>query len=204
MKKINIPLLNKGKLKIALAIIGIAIGLLFTSVFVFDKINQDKKISQPTFAQNCGVGTFIWHNCTACYKVVSCGGSLLYDCGSVCLLTSCGPSACSCDGVCNVSTPAGYQTTNNSCSTTSVNGTHDCGQSCSVTFYRERYVIDLTENGGTGTNCKDYTTTTGPCGGTANTAFGCTRSGYTLSSYSQTGCGGTWNSSTGEIGRAHV
>lgn len=197
MKKINIPLLNKGNLKIALAIIGIAIGLLLTSVFVFDKINYDNKVVSPINAQNCGSGTFTWHNCTACYKVYSCGGSLTYDCGSICLNPSCGAKACSCDGVCNVSTPAGYRTTNNSCSTTSVNGTHDCGQSCSVTFYRERYAINLTENGGTGTNCKDYTTTTGPCGGTANTAFGCTRSGYTLSSYTQSGCGGTWNSATG-------
>ena len=198
MKRKGIILKRTPKIKIAFAIIGIAFGLLLTSVFVFDKINQDKKVISPINAQNCGSGTFTWHNCTACYQVGgSCGGSLTYTCGSICLNPSCGGKACSCDGICNCTCASGYQTTNNSCSTTTCNGTHDCGQACSFSCYRLRYAITLTANGGTGTNCKSYTTTDGPCGSTANTAFGCTRTGYTLSSYTQTGCGGTWNSSTG-------
>ena len=204
MKRKGIILKRTPKIKIAFAIIGIAFALLLSSVFVFERINHENKFVSPINAQNCGSGTFTWHNCTACYKVGTCGGSLTYTCGSICLNPSCGAAACSCDGICKNCTPtcaSGYQSTNNSCSTTtaSCNGTHSCGQSCvlSITCYRLRYAITLTANGGTGTNCKSYTTTDGPCGSTANTAFGCTRSGYTLTSYTQTGCGGTWNSSTG-------
>jgi len=197
MKRKGIILKRTPKIKIAFAIIGIAFGLLLTSVFVFDKINQDKKVISPINAQNCGSGTFTWHNCTACYQVGGyCGGSLTYTCGSICLNPSCGAKACSCDGVCNCTCPSGYQNANNSCSTSSCDGTERCGESCSKTCYRLRYAITLTANGGTGTNCKSYTTSDGPCGSTANTAPDCTKTGYSVS-YTQSGCGGTWNSSTG-------
>jgi len=195
-KRKQIVLRKTPKIKIALAIIGVAVGLLLSSVFVFEKINNDKKVVSQINAQNCGQGTFTWHNCTACYKVYSCGGGLTYDCGSICLSPSCGAKACGCNGVCNCTCPAGYQASNNSCSTTTCNGSHSCGQACSFSCYRQRYAVNLTANGGTGTNCKSYTTSDGPCGGSANTAFGCTKTGYTVS-YSQSGCGGTWDSSTG-------
>ena len=198
MKRKGIILKRTPKIKIAFAIIGIAFGLLLTSVFVFDKINQDKKVISPINAQNCGSGTFTWHNCTACYKVGYCGGSLTYTCGSICLNPSCGAKACSCDGVCNCTATcaSGYSTTSNSCSTNvaSCNGTHDCGQSCTknVTCYRLTYAVTLVANGGTGANC----VSSNPCGSTANTAPDCTKTGYSVS-YTQSGCGGTWNSSTG-------
>lgn len=198
MKRKGIILKRTPKIKIAFAIIGIAFGLLLTSVFVFDKINQDKKVISPINAQNCGSGTFTWHNCTACYKVGICGGSLTYTCGNRCLNPSCGAKACSCDGVCNCTATcaSGYSTTSNSCSTNvaSCNGTHDCGQSCTknVTCYRLTYAVTMVANGGTGPNC----VSSDPCGSTANTAPGCTKTGYSVS-YSQSGCGGTFNTSTG-------
>jgi len=78
MRKVGFLQFNKGKIKISLAIISIAFALLLSSVFVFEKINYENKFVTPINAQNCGSGTFTWHNCTACYKVGSCGGSLTY------------------------------------------------------------------------------------------------------------------------------
>ena len=199
MRKVGFLQFNKGKIKISLAIISIAFALLLSSVFVFEKINHENKFVSPINAQNCGSGTFTWHNCTACYQVGgACGGSLTYECGTICLLPSCGAAACSCDGICNCTATcaSGYSTTTNSCSTNvaSCNGTHDCGQSCTknVTCYRLTYAVTMVANGGTGPNC----VSSNPCGSTANTAPDCTKTGYSVS-YSQSGCGGTFNTSTG-------
>ena len=207
MKKFNIPWLRNGKLKIALAIIGIAVGLLLTSVFVFQKTTEkpyyfEAEAYSPTCSYNhpsCG-----WTGPGKCRTTPPSCYASEFNCEGVCCEACC---TTTCGGCTPPSAPTGYQATDNSCTTTTTSCTRhytgSANSSCAscgtitATYYRERYAITLTANGGTGTNCKSYTTTNGPCGSTANTAFGCTRTGYTLSSYTQTGCGGTWNSSTG-------
>ena len=207
MKKFNIPWLRNGKLKIALAIIGIAVGLLLTSVFVFQKTTEkpyyfEAEAYSPTCSYNhpsCG-----WTGPGKCRTTPPSCYASEFNCEGVCCEACC---TTTCGGCTPPSAPTGYQATDNSCTTTTTSCTRhytgSANSSCAscgtitATYYRERYAITLTANGGTGTNCKSYTTTNGPCGSTANTAFGCTRSGYTLSSYTQSGCGGTWNSSTG-------
>ena len=100
-----------------------------------------------------------------------------------------------CNPPCTPATPANYQVASNDCSTTInyCNNTpvgYGCGTE-SATFYKVKFNLTILPNGGT---CSLQNTQI--CHATANPAPECTRSGYSLS-YNQTGCGGTFNTTTG-------
>lgn len=109
---------------------------------------------------------------------------------------------CGC-GDCQPCTPCSgnYQSSNNGCTATSVTcyryrecgSCPSCGQTTS-TCYPVKYTV--TNDGNSGT-CSPSSNSV--CYGSASPELSCSRTGYTLTSYSVTSgsCGGTFNSSTG-------
>ena len=109
---------------------------------------------------------------------------------------------CGC-GSCQPCNPCSgnYQSSNNGCTATSVTCSQyrecgncpSCGQTTS-TCYPVKYTVTNDGNGGT---CSPASNSV--CYGSASPALSCSRTGYTLTSYSVTSgsCGGTFNSSTG-------
>lgn len=136
--------------------------------------------------KQCGVG--------GCWNEIGCDSGEYY--------CNCGGSEMCCDvGDCQSCTPGcgtGYQESNNGCGTQyfSCTNTYCDGSSCGssgITCFRYKYTVTVVPNSG---SCTQGTADW--CGNTANTTPGCTRSGYTLSSYSLTGtCGGSFSTSTG-------
>ena len=126
------------------------------------------------------------------------GGCRYGTCNSGEQQTDCGAAGSMCCVRCNPcfnctpSTPTGYQTGSNGCSTTTNScskGPSGCGTT-TWTFYRLQYAVNYVPNEGT---CRANTTV---CGNTGSPTANCTRDGYSVS-YTQSGCGGSFNTTTG-------
>ena len=194
MKRKGIILKRTPKIKIAFAIIGIAIGLLFTSVFVFDKsLEDDYKFEAQ--AVDCTYNHPIcgWTGPGRCRTTPPSCYASEFACSGMCCERCCTESCNSC----TPSTPTGYQAvTSNGCTTTQTSCTryYNCsGNSCgtiTTTWEKIKYAVNFNANGG---SCSANQSI---CYQLANTAPTCTRTGYAVS-YTQSGCGGTFNTSTG-------
>lgn len=194
MKRKGIILKRTPKIKIAFAIIGIAIGLLFTSVFVFDKsLEDDYKFEAQ--AVDCTYNHPIcgWTGPGRCRTTPPSCYASEFACSGMCCEKCCTESCQSC----TPSTPTGYQAvTSNGCTTTQTSCTryYKCsGNSCgtiTTTWEKIKYAVNFNANGG---SCSANQSI---CYQLANTAPTCTRTGYTVS-YTQSGCGGSFNTSTG-------
>lgn len=143
----------------------------------------------PCCAGSCGTG-----GCRNIYPPGYCYSSEVQkDCGGSTMC--CDPGPClNCTPTCGT----GYQSTNNGCSTSGFTCTKTyqclgggCGTVGPITCYRLQYLVNIEPQGG---SC---TTDVNVCGGTASPTISCSRTGYTLINYTQSGCGGSFNSSTG-------
>ena len=136
------------------------------------------------------------------YRSTCNGSSRSCNGGETCM--SCGTAGYLCCAVgicvsCSPSCGAGYQPSNNGCSTSSFSctKTYCTGGSCgtnSITCYKINHTVNIDGNGG---SCSP--TPQSPCDGAASTAPSCSRTGYTINGFTITSgsCGGSFNATNG-------
>lgn len=182
---------NKKSLVSNIIALVLAFALIQVALFVVDR-EEDVlgSLEYPAYAANCkssgctgyqnGSGGCVWRS--YCY-------SSEFECPHT--------SGLCCDrGSCDTCNPCSghYQSSSNGCTLTPTSCTRfDCYSSCGTTSgscYPVKYNVTYVANGG---SCPGVT---GVCYNTANAAPNCTRTGYSVS-YTQSGCGGTFNASTG-------